>query len=236
VNNTLISGSSRGIGFNIAAYLREQGIRVVTNSRSKIEVPDSLNSHLVFDCSDRSQVAHALEKLSVHDKSLKNLIMCVGSGSIRNKDSDLRWNTNIHQNLLSGIVLFEEAIKQFDSLKNVIFISSIAGELIMKDPPVEYSVAKSALNHYVKHMAAKHAASGLLINAVSPGNVFFKDSTWDKRMISDPMGTQEYITSSVPSGKFVSMESISSLVHFLISKNEDITGQIIAVDGGQSLR
>jgi 3-oxoacyl-[acyl-carrier protein] reductase len=154
---------------------------------------------------------------------------------MRDDDPDLRWKNNLETNLYSAVILFEETLKIFSGLRNVIFISSIAGALTMKEPPIEYSVAKAALNHYAKLLALIYAPEGILINVVSPGNLLFEGSVWDKRLSVDPNGTMSYIKEKVPLGNFIELDSISSIVQFLLENNQNITGQIISVDGGQSL-
>lgn len=230
---TLISGSSRGLGRGIASYLRDKGEKVLTNSRhlsSELKSSD----HFVFDCRNREEVADAVLRISKKCE-LENLICVVGSGAIRHKESSLQWSENFEANFFSAVILFEETIRKFPNLKNVVFISSIAGSIVMKDPPIEYSVAKSALNHYARLLALTHGPKGLLVNVIAPGNLLFEGSVWDKRLSSNPESTEAYIKKEVPLGSFVEIDSIALLVHFLIRNNRSITGQIFNVDGGQSI-
>ncbi len=230
---TLISGSSRGLGRGIASYLRDNGEKVLTNSRHLSSEVNS-SDHFVFDCRNRDQVSTAILKIS-KTCEIRNLICVVGSGSIRHQESRLQWSENFEANFFSAVILFEETVKQFPNLKNVVFISSIAGGIVMKDPPIEYSVAKSALNHYARLLALTYAPKGLLINVIAPGNLLFEGSVWDKRLSSSPESTMAYIKKEVPLGRFVEIDSIASTVQFLIRDNRSITGQIISVDGGQSI-
>jgi 3-oxoacyl-[acyl-carrier protein] reductase len=231
---SFISGSSRGLGKAIADFLRDSGQQVITNSRHPIAGDVYQKDHFVFDCRNRDEVRKALLDLS-QTYDIKNLVCVVGSGSMRDDDPDLRWKNNLETNLYSAVILFEETLKIFSGLRNVIFISSIAGALTMKEPPIEYSVAKAALNHYAKLLALIYAPEGILINVVSPGNLLFEGSVWDKRLSVDPNGTMSYIKEKVPLGNFIELDSISSIVQFLLENNQNITGQIISVDGGQSL-
>jgi len=230
---TLISGSSRGLGKGLATFLREQGQEVITNSRHEIEGAYS-SSHYVFDCQNREAVRRALGYISKRF-DVKNLIGVVGSGSLRSDDPDLQWKLNLDINFYSAVILFEEAVAKFPNLKNVIFVSSIAGSIVMTDPPIPYSVSKSALNHYARLLALTYAPNGMLINVISPGNLMFDGSVWDKRMSKEPELTMSYIRAEVPLGTFVEIKSVASIVKFLLIDNQQITGQIIAIDGGQSI-
>ena len=89
---------------------------------------------------------------------------------------------------------------------------------------------------YMKSMAVKHGIDGLRFNVVSPGNVYFKGSVWDKKLQKDRLGVEKYIKDVVPLGSFISAEDIAESVSFLVSaKAKNITGTILKIDGGQSI-
>jgi NAD(P)-dependent dehydrogenase (short-subunit alcohol dehydrogenase family) len=163
------------------------------------------------------------------------VVINVGSGAIRVEDIDIQWSRNIDMNLLAATTLFEEVISIFPKLQNVIFISTLAGSKIMVEPPLQYSVLKSALNVFAKHMAAKYARAGIRINVIAPGNLDFEGSVWDRKRKENPGELESYLNENVPSGRLVSTVQISKLVHFLLTENTDIFGQVIGVDGGQSI-
>ena len=89
---------------------------------------------------------------------------------------------------------------------------------------------------YIKSMAVKHGSDGIRFNAVSPGNVYFKGSVWDKKLQEDKLSVENYINDVVPLGSFISAEDIAESVAFLVSERaKNITGVILKVDGGQSI-
>ena len=57
-------------------------------------------------------------------------------------------------------------------------ISSIAGSKIIDGAPITYSVAKSALNFYVKFKSKELAKHKICINTISPGNILMKGNNW----------------------------------------------------------
>lgn len=229
---TLVSGSSRGLGSVVVSKLRDSGHQVFTNSRHSLVPKDS--RHLIFDCSDRERVTYELSKLQEFSQ-LDNLVCVVGTGSIRESDSDKQWHMNFRENFYAAVTLFEVAMGLFPNIRNVIFVSSVAGSKIVQDPPIEYSVAKSALNFYAKHMALKYAPQGTLINVISPGNIMHDNSVWKKRIEDSPHETLEYIKKVVPIGSLINVDSIATLVDYFLNQNTNITGQIIGIDGGQSI-
>ena len=60
----------------------------------------------------------------------------------------------------------------------IIVISSIAGSKIIEGAPITYSVAKSALNFYVRFKSKELAKHKICINTISPGNILMKDYNW----------------------------------------------------------
>ena len=88
----------------------------------------------------------------------------------------------------------------------------------------------------MKLVANDFAKKGFLLNLISPGNLFFEGSVWEKRMINDPENTKKYISDNVPLQSFGSSFDISNTISFLISDdNNFIVGANIIIDGGQSL-
>lgn len=232
---TLVSGSSRGLGWNIAEYLRSQGIEVFTNSRNSPLGNVNSANHIVFDSANRIEVQASLSEIRSASYSCTNLVINAGSGGIRLDNEDEQWSSNIEVNLISATTLFEVAISIFPMIQNVVFISTVAASKVMIEPPLQYSVSKSALNTFAKHMAAKYARSGIRINVIAPGNLDFEGSVWDRKRQTSPMEVESYLNEQVPSRRLVPVAQISKLVYFLLTENTDIIGQVIGVDGGQSI-
>ena len=68
----------------------------------------------------------------------------------------------------------------------------ICGIEIIKGAPLGYSVAKSALNSFVKFYADYLGEKGS-INSIALGNIFFEGSLWQKKLDSNPRKTKKYI-------------------------------------------
>jgi 3-oxoacyl-[acyl-carrier protein] reductase len=232
MSSTLISGSTQGLGREIAIALARSGIDVVTTGRRETSLDFD---HVRFDSSKRLEARKSLQELSERGKKIENLVCVVGSGSIREFDPELRWQKNFETNFYCSVILFEESVKVYPDIRNVVFISSIAGNLVMHEPPIEYSVAKSALNVFAKHMALRYAKQGMLINVIAPGNLLFPGSVWDKKLKNNTLNLKNYLDREVPTGRLIKPHSIAGMVEYLLLSNQDMTGQVICIDGGQSL-
>ena len=105
----------------------------------------------------------------------------------------------------------------------------------MLDAPIEYSVAKSALNHYGRIAAKKISSNNSTLNIISPGNILIKKNNWDKRLKRNKTKTLKYIKKNVPSNNFCKPSEIFDILKMLLNKKNNFVGSNITVDGGQSL-
>jgi 3-oxoacyl-[acyl-carrier protein] reductase len=101
------------------------------------------------------------------------------------------------------------------------------------------TVARTALSSYSKLLAQEVAADGITVNAVLPGSietgrlrsVIESQATANDRTVDAQAGLR---LASVPAGRFGTPGEVGDLIAFLASERAAfITGQNIAVDGGQ---
>jgi NAD(P)-dependent dehydrogenase (short-subunit alcohol dehydrogenase family) len=139
-------------------------------------------------------------------------------------------------NLLSCTNVVERATPALKLSKGkIVCISSICGSEVVQGAPVTYSVAKAALNAFVKCSANFLGKHGIQINAVAPGNILFQGSVWERKLIENPSAVQRLIEDEVDLQRLGERCDVSSIVGFLLSSNSSfITGSIIKVDGGQT--
>ena len=235
-----VSGSTRGIGKAIAHRFIDEGYIVIQNSRSKLKNNNLLGAvHIVGDVTNYNSCLEIIEFIKARYKRLDVLVCNVGRGT--DLDSNIlpvaRWSHFLSSNLLSCTFLVDSALQLLmESKGNVVAVSSICGEGVVKGAPIEYSVAKAALNMYIKSMAFKHGASGIRFNAVSPGNVMFEGSSWQIKVNKNKMKVSKYISENVPLGDFIKPEDIAEAVLFLSSnRSKSTTGVVVNIDGGQIL-
>jgi NAD(P)-dependent dehydrogenase (short-subunit alcohol dehydrogenase family) len=236
----LISGSTNGIGKVVTTRFINDRYIVIQNSRNKIDKKDVLGvKHIVGDVTNYKTCLDIIESIKVEYGRLDVLVCNVGSGAELDTNilPDERWSHFLSNNLLSTTFLVESALPLLIKSKgNVVAISSICGSSFIKGAPVEYSVAKAALNMYIKSMAFKYANNGIRFNVVSPGNVIFEGSTWHNKIKNNEELVTKFISENVPMGVFIEPEAIADAVLFLASDiSEFTTGVELNIDGGQSL-
>ncbi|NBO98089.1 MAG: SDR family oxidoreductase, partial [Actinobacteria bacterium] len=187
----------------IANALVDKNFNVYTNSRNRFKTLEmsglKSSAHFSFDATSRKDVIIGLRSMAKQGIVLDSLVCSVGDGSIRLDERSENWASNFDVNFLSSINVLEESLDIWpETLRNIVLISSIAGIKPMQSPPIEYSVAKAALNYYVKVKSLELAAKNVSLNAVVPGNILFPNSVWEKKMRTNPKDTTKYIDNNVP--------------------------------------
>jgi 3-oxoacyl-[acyl-carrier protein] reductase len=245
----LISGSSRGIGLAIAQSLHREGVKIVLTGRSEEALAKA--SSLIARDSDRilvfpgdltkpEMLQKCIDQISAHWGPLDIAISNIGSGTgLSGWDlSASEWNRMFELNFWSAQRLASAVTPGMitNGRGSILFISSIAG-IEAHSAPLPYAVAKSALLNFSKNLSVQLASSGLRVNTVAPGNIYFEGGTWEKKSKEDPARVAKIVEEFVPMKRFGKPEEIADAVTFLVSdKASFITGSCLVIDGGQSRR
>lgn len=234
----LITGSSRGIGFGIAKELVDEDARVIITGRNLAELEKAqsqLGANCEIFCGDLTKTQD-LNRLVEKYPTIQHLVCNLGSGQSVPIGSETveEWHRVFEINFYSVVKTIDVYKKQLINVKGtIICISSICGHEAL-GAPVAYSVAKSALNSYVNNMSRFFGDHGVRLNAISPGNIFFEGSSWERKLKENPDRVQSMLQTEVPLHRFGEPQDIGALVAFLVSeKARFINGSTLVVDGGQ---
>jgi len=238
----LVTGSSKGIGFSIAKMLHSEGCRVVLNARNAQELEKSVaklpgSSGIVADVSVPEQANSLVKKVIKKYGCLDGLVCNVGSGqSVKpGEETFAEWQRVFTLNLWSTTNTVEASIDELKkSSGSIVCTSSICGLEVILGAPVTYSAAKAALHAYVRGIARPLGKKNIRINAVSPGNILFEGSVWERKLSENAEAVSEMCASEVSLGKLGQPDDVANLTAYLISPvSSFITGAIMTVDGGQ---
>jgi len=249
-NIVFVTGSSKGIGKGIAKYLLSKDFNVIINGRNKTALDKTFNelskdskSNLYSIQGDVSKEKDVLVmKKFIQDKfgGINHLVCNVGSGrsKIGLKESMNEFREMFEVNFFNAVLVSKTFIplmkKVKSSNKTITYISSIAS-LEYIDCPISYSCAKSSLNVFSKSLSKTLGQEKIRVNTISPGNILFEGSTWDKKIKNDKNATKKYIRNNVPLNSFGNINDVASIVEYLISdKSTFITGSNFVIDGGQN--
>ena len=242
----VITGATRGIGYEIAKGFTSQGGSLFINSRNienLIKAKKKINgANLNIFPADLTSILEAkkfYEFVKKNTKSIDILICNIGYSTPNNiigEENYDDWQNSIHLNLFSAInsiYYFKKLLKKSKN-PSIVCISSICGVNSL-GAPIDYSVSKAALISFVKNQSKILAKNNIRINCVSPGNILFKNGNWDHKIKKNKKKVLKYIKDNVPLNKFGTTKNIADIVMFLSSELSSFTtGANIIVDGGQT--
>ncbi|MGH8663978.1 MAG: SDR family NAD(P)-dependent oxidoreductase, partial [Burkholderiales bacterium] len=150
-------------------------------------------------------------------------------------DDETGWAVSLQVDLMAAVRASHAALphieKQGGSIVNISSTSALHAST--RTPP--YGAVKAALVHYTRTQAALLAAKRIRVNCIAPGSIFFEGGTWDVARQQNP-ALYERTLARIPSGRYGTPEEIANVATFLVSDQASwVTGQTIAVDGGQTL-
>lgn len=242
--SVLVTGSSKGIGRAIAEAFLAEGAEVAFNGRDAGElervVAVQTGGRAVDIAGDVSKPEQAQEVvgrvLQVFGK-LDVLVCNVGSGRSvpPGAESDAEWQRVFELNLWSTTNMVEASRQALVVSKGaVVCISSICGQEVVPGAPVTYSVAKAALNAYVRGIARPLGKDGVRINAIAPGNILFDGSVWQRKLNEDAAAVGKMLARDVALAKLGAPQDVANLALWLASPAASFcTGSIFVADGGQ---
>jgi len=241
--NVLVTGSSRGIGAEIAKTLAGFGLKVWINYRSGAEAADAIKDEIEanggdaavvgFDVSDEKAFIDALKTIKDCDGELSYL---VNNAGITNDKLALRMKTDdfmsvINANLTSCFIGCREAMKMMRKQKfgSIVNIASIVGET-GNAGQTNYSASKGGVIAMTKSFAQESATSGIRYNAVTPGFI----ATDMTNELNDEV--KESFTSKIPMKRFGNPSEVAEATAFLLSDHSSyITGETLKVNGGMNM-
>ena len=147
-----------------------------------------------------------------------------------------RWGGVLDVNLNAPFLLCKAALKVMIKQRKgrVINISSVIAQR-SRGGQSNYAASKGALEALTRALAVEVASRGITVNAIAPGWI---DTEMTKSVhLQKKKSTAGSIEGTIPVGRVGSPDEVAALANFLASDQASyITGQVIAIDGGLSVR
>jgi len=244
----LITGASMGIGVAIARSFLEEGANVCIVSRGSEQLYITERSLAAkfgaervisnkCDCTSADSLQSLQKAVTSQWDGIDIVVANVGDGrSVSDAlPDDKQWKKTWDNNFESALQTSRAFLPLLKESKGcLLFVSSIAA-MEAFGAPVDYSTAKTAVVALAKNMARK-LAQEVRINVLAPGNVWFKNGSWDEKLKQDAPRVEKIIESTVPMNRFGTPEDIASAAIFLCSERASfMTGSVMVVDGGQTV-
>ena len=239
----IITGSSRGIGLEIAKKLAENGCKLVicsTKHDTATTTAESLSKEYSIEAIGvgvnvaneedvQSLITQTVERFGAINILVNNAGITKDNLLLRLKSED--WTSVIETNLNSVFYCTKAVLKPMLKQKNgrIINVSSVVG-LIGNPGQSNYAASKAGMIAFTKSVAKEYASKGIIANAIAPGFI-------ETDMIATlPEEYLNNIISSIPLGRLGQSGEIANLVAFLASDVSGyMTGQTFKIDGGLSM-
>tara|TARA_Y100000816_G_C26053010_1_gene552317 strand:+ start:532 stop:1305 length:774 start_codon:yes stop_codon:yes gene_type:complete len=251
MKTVLVTGGTKGIGFEIIKKLSNKEYKLVffsRNPKNVEKVKKFLNKKQVkyfgdvLDATDNLKVETFISSVRSKFGKIDILINNVGGGGdigtkeIYNNDLEF-WNSIIKLNLETSIHLINLCLP--DMIKNkwgrVICISSVSAKIPKGKP--WYIIAKKSVTTLMKSLSVdrKLIRSGITFNSISPGALMIPGTGWHSFKKENEKRFTKYIEKKFPLGRLGNPEEIASIFPFLCSNSSSfLNGADIVIDGGQS--
>ncbi len=236
----LVTGTSRGIGKEIAKRFIEEGCTVwgicTKPSEAKTELAALAKEHNVAfheicaDCKDAEALSLAVKKILEESGGLDILVNNAGITrdglSFRMKLED--WEDVLKINLTgafiaSQIVSSDMIRKRSGSIINMSSIVGVHGQ----GGQVNYSASKAGLIGYTKSLAKEVASRGVRVNAIAPGYI----ATEMTAAVNEE--AQKVWLETIPLKRAGTVKEVADATVFLASDMSTyITGHVLGIDGG----
>ena len=239
----LVAGGSRGIGRAIAMGFAAAGARVsicargesaLESTRQALEQHGQAAHAATCDLADAAAVARYVESAVA---ALGGLDVLVNNASgFGMGDDEAGWAAGLSVDVMAMVRASQAALPALKASpgSSIVHISSISGFRASTRAPA-YAAVKAAMMSYTTSQAAMLAGHGVRVNCIAPGSIEFAGGVWDQRkQAGDPLYARTL--KGIPFGRMGTAEEVAEVALFLASNHARwVTGQVIAVDGGQLL-
>jgi NAD(P)-dependent dehydrogenase (short-subunit alcohol dehydrogenase family) len=248
----VVTGSTAGIGFAIAAELAKEGATVVLNGRTQARVSSALErirqsvknadiSGIAADLGNAAGVASFVKQAPAADVLINNLGIFEAKPFAEIPDAD--WLRFFEVNVLSGVRLTRQYLPAMLEKKwgRIIFISSESAQQIPAEM-IHYGMTKTAQVAVARGLAESVAGTGVTVNSIlvgptaSEGVETFVEAIAKQKGVTKAEIEKQFFNSVRPSSllkRFETPEEIASLVAFVAStQSVAIQGAAVRADGG----
>jgi NAD(P)-dependent dehydrogenase (short-subunit alcohol dehydrogenase family) len=241
----LVTGAGRGIGRTLALELARQGMAVGVNDLNPqtaagvaaeiqalggraIAVPASVTS--------KAEVTAMVDRVEAELGPLWLLVNNAGAlnAAPTAEMSEEMWDLAMDVDAKGVFLCSQAAIRRMIPRKQgrIVNFSSIAGHIV-RTAQIAYCSAKAAVIHFSRCLAVEMAPHGITVNCLCPG------MTWTEMLSvsAKERGLDlDAMVALIPAGHMAKEQDHAHLVAYFASEEAGhLTGQVVSVDGAQSL-
>jgi len=245
----IVTGAAQGIGRGIAETLLEHGVSVAITDVNVPEAEQTCDefeeryepSAIPIECdvTDSAAVEQAVETAVDAVGPIDILVNNAGIGPISWiwEMDESEWDA-VTDTILKGTFLNTKAVLDHmideGTEGSIVNVSSINYE-VATDGLAHYTAAKAGVSQFTKTVAGEVGDHGIRVNAVAPGST--RTPLPEEHGLLEGKFGDEWLDRTPLGHRFGEPEDIANVVAFLCSDYAGwVTGETIAVDGGQHIR
>lgn len=235
----VILGASdeRSMGAATARRCQAEGAKLVLAARrlDRVQaIADSLGAVAIgCDITDEQQLAALADAAVTHYGKLDGAINFAGietSSAIADISREvLQQNCEVH---LIGTTLFIKHMAARMSGGGSVVTTSSQTALLAPPGLAAYAGTKAGADHIVRIAAVEYGGQNIRVNSLSPG---FTPSAMTEGFLAMPSIRQAFLN-EIPMGKLPSTEDMANAALWLLSDESFMTGRMLDISGGQTLR
>jgi len=239
----IITGGSRGIGFQTAKIFSENGADVIISSKNLGQLKIAANqlkntTPIAADIRNEKEVQNVIEETI---KKFGKLDILINNAGIfprikqLHEISETEWNEVLDVNLSGQFRFTKFAIPYLQKTSGcIVNVSSDAGLKAYEGFNADaYSATKAALIVLTRCWALEYSKYKIRVNCICPGVV---DTDMTKPFLKTEKD-REFMDNDHPIGRIGTPEEVAKSILFLASSDSSwTTGAVLAVDGGQSIK
>jgi NAD(P)-dependent dehydrogenase (short-subunit alcohol dehydrogenase family) len=237
----IVTGAGSGIGAATARLLAERGMTVALVGRRRaaleevaaeldgrgVVVPDNLADPAAPQRIVAAVLKHAGRLDVIVNNAATYRLTLVPDVGIEEFDEHIAVDVRAPYFLVQAAL---PALRRSPAAA-VVNVSSAAAAMYRPRQTV-YGLAKAALEHMTKNLAAELAPDGIRVNCIRPGPV---DTPIHTKAVADPAARLAELGRMVPLGRIGRADEIAWWIAALVEHSEWVTGAVIPVDGGRTL-
>ena len=237
----IVTGASRGLGYEMALAVAESGARVYMTARGKEQLEQAaaglrergLDVHAhAFDLADGDQCVAAIRSIAEAEGRLDILVNNAGINAWEPlaEATTATWDKIMRTNVRGPYLLCREAARSmvprgYGRIVNVGSAMAVKG----REKITAYVASKHGLAGLTRALAAELGPSGVTCNMMAPGYFLTEINT---TILARP-GYEKGVSSRIPLGRWGAPEEAGGVVAFMVSKAASyMNGHVLVVDGG----
>jgi 3-hydroxybutyrate dehydrogenase len=249
----VVTGSTSGIGLQIARTFAAEGAGIVINGlgdaaaieTTRAAIEKDYGVRCIYSSANMLEPAHIRQMIADGETAFGGVDILVNNAGIQHvapidEFPDDKFDAIIRINLMAAFHAIKAALPGMKKRGFGRIINMASAHALVASPyKSAYVAAKHGLAGMTKSVALEVAQQHITVNAIAPGYVWTPlvaaqiPDTMKARNLTEEQVKNDVLLAAQPTKEFVTTEQVASLALYLASDAaKSITGTIMSIDGG----